>query len=726
MKKSIGLIADISSFNTTLPQTRHLNYFMGTNPRRYANGGNVSQGIPNYPNPNITNGFLPMALGFSKAGEVKKDDVLIIEFLKRNGALSENATKEEIEKFLAEINANEGLKEQIIEAQIFNREQDATNKDKTVKSTDTEKDPFDPNRLGLGDEFVNKRVTPSIPSETQRIKYENMPSEPIYKDGTDVFDKKRLDEIENVFNPNRLGLEGFYNASTPSKLTKNEAYRITPPGGYPGAPPANSQATSGIGPRLDTSLGKSSGAPKSITSIEQEITNDNKFSWSKLYDASVAVVAGYLKKDPSDSEVQDTAKKFISTEEGKKIAEQYLQSQGGSSSGAPPGLTPKETVTSTPSGGYPGAPSAQSQTTPKIGPNLNTIPGQFSGVPEDNNMKLYSPSGITEINKDKLDFNGDGKVDYTDYIFAIKNGLNWAIPKFKETLGTIDDKLVDIAKPDLPDIEINPSLENDTKKNDTKKNDTEGKPIIQDGGITGIGRGTDLGGMLETQRRKVDTLTTEDQNILKKGSQIAAGEDTSGGITDKKDVPSWALPMMSAGFAMMASKSPYFMQALGEAGQAGVESYSAQETAKEDKLDKQATRDLQKSQAKYYEEREQKPDIKVLTVDGKGVYHRWDSSIANADGTKGNYVSLNKVAVPSDAEIETELATIYGERWALIEFKEKQKLINEKKNQYLGTASANVASGNEAASKGGNWFPDWFSLSGIDKKLVEIDKRLNQ
>jgi len=70
MKKSIGLTADVSTFNTTLPQTRHLNYFMGTNPRRYASGGDVSQGIPNYPNPNVTNGFLPMALGFAPGGEV--------------------------------------------------------------------------------------------------------------------------------------------------------------------------------------------------------------------------------------------------------------------------------------------------------------------------------------------------------------------------------------------------------------------------------------------------------------------------------------------------------------------------------------------------------------------------------------------------------------------------------------------------------------------------------
>ena len=69
MKKSIGLTADISTFNTTLPQTRHLNYFMNTNPRGFAKGGDVKAGIPNYPNPNVTSGFLPMALGFDNGGE---------------------------------------------------------------------------------------------------------------------------------------------------------------------------------------------------------------------------------------------------------------------------------------------------------------------------------------------------------------------------------------------------------------------------------------------------------------------------------------------------------------------------------------------------------------------------------------------------------------------------------------------------------------------------------
>ena len=78
--------------------------------------------------------------------------------------------------------------------------------------------------------------------------------------------------------------------------------------------------------------------------------------------------------------------------------------------------------------------------------------------------------------------------------------------------------------------------------------------------------------------------------------------------------------MMSAGFAMMASKSPYFMQALGEAGQAGVETYSAQKTAEEDKLDKEATRDQSKAMAEYYrgEGRQGAGTMKIMN----GVWHK--------------------------------------------------------------------------------------------------------
>ena len=69
MKKGLGLQANINGFNTTLPQTKHLNFFMGTNPVGYANGGAVRRGVPSS-NMNVTQGFLPMALGFDNGGDV--------------------------------------------------------------------------------------------------------------------------------------------------------------------------------------------------------------------------------------------------------------------------------------------------------------------------------------------------------------------------------------------------------------------------------------------------------------------------------------------------------------------------------------------------------------------------------------------------------------------------------------------------------------------------------
>ena len=51
---------------------------------------------------------------------------------------------------------------------------------------------------------------------------------------------------------------------------------------------------------------------------------------------------------------------------------------------------------------------------------------------------------------------------------------------------------------------------------------------------------------------------------------------------------------------MMASKSPYFLQALGEAGQAGIATLQEQRGKEADKADREAERDLKKAQAAYY------------------------------------------------------------------------------------------------------------------------------
>lgn len=565
MKKAIGLTADVSTFNTTLPQTRHLNYFMNTNPQRFAEGGDVKAGIPNYPNPNVTSGFLPMALGFAPGGEA----------------------------------------------------------------------------------------------------------------------------------------DGYF---------------------------------------------------------------------SKLYRAAIKVVAGYLGKSEDDEQVKEIAKKFIETDDGKAIANKLLTQDEAYKVDVPsdrqPGIdtvklgtpsdrqpqfnlpqpvTPTDTVTTTPEpittrsdrqGAFDNVPmqplpkiSTEQQQReyedsqksiepkPQMTPPEITPSNRQPGIGIANEMQ--PKGGITEIEPEKanmLDLNGDGEVNIKDLEFAYQNGLEWAIPLLKKALDIVEEWNPDKPEkikpdegekivPETPEKIVPETPEKivpETPEKIKPKKPEKIKPQPDGGGIRGSGRGTDLGGMLETQRRKADTLTKEDQKTLKIASDIEAGGD--GGIEtlkNKKDVPAWALPMMSAGFAMMASKNPNFLGALGEAGQAGVESYSAQKQAEEDKLDKEAERAYKKSMATYYEGREQKPDIKILTVDGRGVYHKWDSK-------KQNYISLDKIAVPSDAEIATELETLYGaDLWSIKTFDEKQKLITEKRNQYLGIASDNVTSGNKAAEGGGNWLEDW-------------------
>jgi hypothetical protein len=51
---------------------------------------------------------------------------------------------------------------------------------------------------------------------------------------------------------------------------------------------------------------------------------------------------------------------------------------------------------------------------------------------------------------------------------------------------------------------------------------------------------------------------------------------------------------------MMASKSPYFLQALGEAGQAGIATLQEQRGKEAERADREAERDLKKAQAAYY------------------------------------------------------------------------------------------------------------------------------
>jgi len=442
---------------------------------------------------------------------------------------------------------------------------------------------------------------------------------------------------------------------------------------------------------------------------------------------------------------QDAAK-FQGSEQGKAIADafNYAGQGSGQSTGAPT-VTPTETVTeyhsqpggkieeipfdpksiieglrkNTIPGGYHGAPSATSQTTPGIGPRLETSPGESSGAPQDT-------GGITEIKPEKanmFDINEDGVVDMKDLEALKEKGIgkdSWLYKKLLGMLGIVEDWSPDEPEkkkevvPDVPEyhslpggkIDVTESPETIDKEKIKIKRKPEKDVITKLPPISAE----------QEQREDEDKWTgigPDEQKLLKLLAAERAkntGQPDSGGITDKKDVPAWALPMMSAGFAMMASKSPYFMQALGEGGQKGLETYAAQKTAEEEKLDKESERKWREAQAKYYETRTQKPDIKVMTDDeGRGVYYRWDD-------TKKDYVSLNRIAVPSNADITKELETSHtAQMWATYTTEKKQQLIKERRNEYLGIVQSNISTVEE---KGG-------SIMDKIKKLEEIIESWN-
>jgi len=514
MKKSIGLTADVSTFNTTLPQTRHLNYFMNTNPRGFAKGGDVKAGIPNYPNPNVTSGFLPMALGFAPGGEVKEKDAVtkvydfVLGYFKNVLGMDDDEAKEKTE------------------------------------------------------ETINNSTEEEIENIVQKI-----PSGP----SQEVFDRE--EEIK--------GLE------TPRKpVTPIETVTTTPSDRQPG---------------LDVPL--------------QPLV-------------------------PSDRQ---------------------------------PGLD------------VPLQPLVPSDRQPGIG-----IANEMQ--PND---------GITQIepeSKNRFDVNGDGVVNFKDLFEAIRLGMG---TKFIEELRQFiegfkgeeepdkDKKIVPDSPekiiPEGPNIDKEREIKESEEQEDKKeiKPELKIKPQPDSGGITGSGRGTDLGGLLETQRRKSDAFTKEDQKTLKIASDIEAGGD--GGIEtlkNKKDVPAWALPMMSAGFAMMASKSPYFMQALGEAGQAGVESYTAQKTAEEDRLDRESKRDLEKAQAAYYKGEGKQSAGTMKIIDG--VYHRYNTTTGTFDK-----VYLEDGKTPAKVTIGRQDAIDYlmnkDPLWNSYDYDTKEQKIKEYVDMINGT-----------------------------------------
>jgi hypothetical protein len=394
MKKGLGLQANISSFNTTLPQTKHLNFFMGTNPVGYANGGDVRMGVPSS-NMNVTQGFLPMALGFDNGGDVSFYTLVT----------------RVIGNYLAKQSG---------------------------------KSPDDPEIIAAAENL--QQTNPDAVRVIMESEYGSGVSAGPYDSGFPIGGEPKL--------PTETVADDFSSAADATKDIRPDS--------------VTQDQFTGL---------ESSGVitPSTLGKSQNQTSEDSGGLTDFLYNLGEEFVTPFLpdkKKDPDTS----------TTAPGEESA--------------PPPVTGEE-----------------------IGAQLDELLKQ---------------------NEDK----------------------------------------------NLPQVK-----EDDVKKSEETPVDVK-SATVTDGGIADLNQGDAMGEAASALASS--TLSKKEEEDLNKDIKGALNVD------DKKDAPSWALPLMSAGFAMMASKSPNFLQALGEAGQEGIKTLTAQKQAEQDRLDAQSARDLQKAQEKYY------------------------------------------------------------------------------------------------------------------------------
>jgi hypothetical protein len=363
-----------------------------------------------------------------------------------------------------------------------------------------------------------------------------------------------------------------------------------------GIPQNNMQVTSGF---LPMALGFQEGG--------------EAFSFGEIYSAIVKVVAGYLGKSEDDPQVQDEANKIAQTDEGQELAkkilaqnteEEYLKASGVMESQPP---LPTETF----QGSTQEPPFGAVDVTPD--PTLPKVPSQQQQRDFEDEQKpsdfVPPPKQVGPINPIPQE-----KFDEEEGIRGIpterKGGFNFE-DFFRELFKDKD------AAPPLPKVteEQKKREEEDTQKGVPKADSVvpEIKPKPKPdskGGIDSISTGTGRGeGALEYARRKTDLSKKEAEDV---SNDLA----TLTGNKGKKDIPEWALPLASAGFAMMASKSPYFLQALGEAGQAGIATLQEQRGKEAEKADREADRKLKEAQAKYYLGEGRQTSAKTIVQNG--------------------------------------------------------------------------------------------------------------
>tara|TARA_Y100000592_G_scaffold1465_1_gene2446 strand:- start:5485 stop:6915 length:1431 start_codon:yes stop_codon:yes gene_type:complete len=287
--------------------------------------------------------------------------------------------------------------------------------------------------------------------------------------------------------------------------------------------------------------------------------------------------------EPSDQQVED----FTNSPQGQEVAEQYrliFENEYGS------GVSAGAYDSGFPIGGAQSKepPMPTETATDKITTDIGEmrIP---EGFPDEPNIIDKSKEVLGNV----VDFGTDLTGNVVQEFFP---------PPTKEEIGAgLDTLLKENEAKNLPKVEekVTSPQADETTVNVESATVTD-KPV--DSGISSLAADMEAGGKKQFSKKEQEEL----QETLKAGT----------GNKGKKDVPSWALPLMSAGFAMMASKSPYFLQALGEAGQEGIKTLTAQKQAEQDRLDAQADRDLAAAQAAYYRGEGRQTTGKTIVQDG--------------------------------------------------------------------------------------------------------------
>lgn len=467
-----------------------------------------------------------------------------------------------------------------------------------------------------------------------------------------------------------LGLQANINSfNTTLPQTKHLNFFMgTNPVGYAnggdvrrGVPSSNMNVTQGF---LPMALGFDNGGDVSKVDQFYQFLNQNVKEYFKRY----------FGKDATDAEVNE----FLQTPQGENITNEIrviYENEYGS------GVSAGPYDSGFPIGG------AQTKEPPKPTDTFSTAGDATKNIKPDSVLQqqfptpqdsgLITPSAVPNVQQDDsaVPKKDDGSIDYGGIFKDIIEGGKGIIQEYGPG--------GDYFKDDSPKVE-----EKDIKKNkkDNNKITAEATPDpTQDfleeskkdkGGITTITGGSGVSAGAYDSGFPINKKEEKDANELMKG-----GTDNKG----KKDIPSWALPLASAGFAMMASKSPNFLQALGEGGQEGLKTLTAQQEAKLDREDRKSARDLQDAQAAYYRGEGRTTGTPFIAG---GRYYRMGADGAEEVTTSDGQPLIAKRTLK---EIVEDLETKYGVNiYNTYSDDKKAQLVREQQAIDLGSLLSNA------------------------------------